>query len=587
MANISDQNTSLRLFTSLKIRINDILGETISFLQDRFKQAKTIFTAASPFGQLLIVFENLSQLIFYYIEDSITELNIYEASRPSSIYSLAAIAGHNPSRAIGATAQVRLVRKLGIPAPANKVILNDLFRLRCEVNGLTYVIELPQDEIRLNLTGPDTPAIFSIKQGIIESQTFTGKGIAMESYQLGYPNNYYIDNFRVNVYVNGEPWTRFDSMLDIPRNAKGYVLKTGITNGLDLYFGNGSFGKIPQAGAQITVEYLVSEGAGGNIKVDDPSQVLFTFAETAFSPIGDEINLNDYFDIYTVSPPSFGVDPEEIALTRLIAPKASKNFALVNVDNYEVLLHKMQMFSTVRVFLDEPYSEISDSTKKEIIEFRKKYGVAPIVPDTRIISLFLVPDVSQMFKSGADYFNLPTSKFSLTAFQKTELLKYIERSGTKMISSEVNILDPVIIRYVINVSVIAFDDIAGDVIKSDISDKIGNYFIKLNRNNRVPKSDLIKIIEEINGVDSVSVTILSELNELAFSNNPARDETQLIGLDEFNDIIMTPTQFPVIRGGWTDRNGNTYQTAISDSALGAINIEIKSVRSIRKRLTLL
>ena len=288
-----------------------------------------------------------------------------------------------------------------------------------------------------------------------------------------------------------------------------------------------------------------------------------------------------------MSPPSFGVDPEELALTRLIAPKASKNFALVNVDNYEVLLHKMQMFSTVRVFLDDPYSAISDSTKKEILAFRKKYGVAPIVPDTRIISLFLVPDVSQMFKSGADYFNLPTSKFSLTAFQKTELLKYIERSGTKMISSEVNILDPVIIKYVINISVIAFDDVAGDVIKSDISDKIGNYFIKLNRQDRVPKSDLIKIIEEINGVDSVSVTILSELNELAFSANPARDETKLIGLDEFNDIVMKPTQFPVIRGGWTDRNGNAYQTAISDSALGAINIEIKPVRAIRKRITLL
>lgn len=558
MANISSQNTSLRLFTSLKIRINDILGESITFLQNRFKQAKTIFTAASPFGQLLIVFENLSQLIFYYIEDSITELNINEATRPSSIYSLASLAGHNPSRAIGATAQIRVVRKPGITPSANKALLNDLFKVTCENNGLTYVIELPQDEIRLNLTGTEPPTVFSLRQGQIETQTFTGKGQALESYQLGYPNNYYIDNFKVKVYVNGEQWTKYESMLDMPRGGKGFIAKTGITNGLDIYFGNGSFGKIPSAGSEIVVEYLVSEGTGGNIIIDNPSQVFFTFAETAFSPIGEEINLNEYFDIYTVSPPSFGVDPEEIALTRLIAPKASKNFALVNVDNYEVLLHKMQMFSTVRVFLDEL--------------------------DARMINLFLVPDVSQMFKTGTDYFNLALSKFTLTQFQKNELLKYIERSGTKMISSEINLLDPVITKYILNVSVIAFDDVSNDVIKSDISDTIGNYFIKLNRNDRVPKSDLIKIVEEVNGVDSVSITILSELNEFAFTAKPNRLETDRVGLDEFNDIIIKTAEFPVIRGGWTDRNGNAYQTGLSDGSLGALNIEIKSKKVVRKKL---
>jgi len=558
MANLSSQNTSLRLFTSLKIRINDILGESITFLQNRFKQAKTIFTAASPFGQLLIVFENLSQLIFYYIEDSITELNINEATRPSSIYSLASLAGHNPSRAIGATAQIRVVRKPGITPPVNKALLNDLFKVTCENNGLTYVIELPQDEIRLNLTGAEPPTVFSLRQGQIETQTFTGKGQALESYQLGFPNNYYIDNFKVKVYVNGEQWTKYESMLDIPRGGKGFIAKTGITNGLDIYFGNGSFGKIPAAGSEIVVEYLVSEGAGGNIIIDNPSQVFFTFAETAFSPIGEEINLNEYFDIYTVSPPSFGVDPEEIALTRLIAPKASKNFALVNVDNYEVLLHKMQMFSTVRVFLDEL--------------------------DARMINLFLVPDVSQMFKTGTDYFNLALSKFTLTQFQKNELLKYIERSGTKMISSEINLLDPVITKYVLNVSVIAFDDVSNDIIKSDIADTIGNYFIKLNRNDRVPKSDLIKIVEGVNGVDSVSITILSELNEVAFTKKPNRLETDRVGLDEFNDIIIKTAEFPVIRGGWKDRNGNVYQTGLSDGSLGALNIEIKSQKVVRKKL---
>lgn len=561
MADLSSQNTSLRLFTSLKIRIGDILSETITFLQDKYKQSRSIFTAASPFGQLLIVFENLSQLIFYYLEDAITELNIYEASRPSSIYSLASIAGHNPSRAIGATAQIRIIRKAGLTAPINKVILNNLFRLTCTNNGLTYVMELPQDEVRLALSGPTTPAIYSIRQGDIESQTVTAKGKPLDSFSIGYPNNFYIDQFRVNVYVNGEQWKKYDSILDIPRNAKGFIIKTGITNGLDLYFGNGSMGRIPEVGSEIIVEYLVSEGAGGNIRIDDPKQVQFVFAETAFSPLGDEVNLNEYFDIVTISPPSFGVDPEEIELTRLIGPKASKNFALVNLDNYEVLLQKMQMFSTVRVFLSET--------------------------DPRMINIFLIPDVTQLFLNASDYFSLPLDRFKMTQFQKNELLKYIERSGTKLISTDILLLDPTLTRYVLNISVIAFDDVENEIIKTDIIDTIGNYFIKLSRNERVPKSDLITVIENVNGVDSISISVVSELNELAFIQNPERDSNNYIGLDEFNDIVMKIDEFPVIRGGWQDRYGNIYQEGISETSLGAVNIEIKPQKTVRKKATLL
>ena len=555
MAGLSNQNTNLRLFTSLRVRLRDILGETIQFLQDKFKQSRSVFTSASPFGQLLIVFENLSQLIFYYIEDSITELNVNEASRVSSIYSLATLSGHNPSRAIGATAQIRIIRKPNIDPPATKVVLNNLFRVRCQNNGLIYAIELTQDEVRLALTGTEPPLLFNIRQGQIESQTFTAKGQAFESLQVGTPNNFYIDNFIVNVYVNGEQWKKYDSLLDIPRGAKGFIAKTGITNGLDIYFGNGSFGKIPTTGATIVVEYLNTDGAAGNLRVDDPRQVIFTFEDTGFSPIGEEITMDDYFSIVTVSPPNFGVDPEDPALTRLIAPKASKNFALVNLDNYEVLLQKMQMFSTIKVFLDQ------DANGN--------------ILDSRMINLFLVPDVTQMFKNGSDYFNLPSDKFKLTQFQKNELLKYIERSGTKMISSDLKITDPIITRYVINVSIIAYEDTATDIIKSDIADAVGNYFIKLTRHDRVPKSDLITAIESIGGVDSVNINFVGEINEAAKISNP--NSTTLIGLDEFNDIVIGLDEFPIIRGGWTDSQGNRYAEGLSETNLGAINIQIKSL----------
>jgi hypothetical protein len=191
-----------------------------------------------------------------------------------------------------------------------------------------------------------------------------------------------------------------------------------------------------------------------------------------------------------------------------------------------------------------------------------------------MINLFLVPDVTQMFKNGTDYFNLPISNFKLTNFQKNELMKYVEKSGTKMISTDLKIVDPKITRYIINLSIIAFDDVSQDIVKSDIADALGKYFIKLKRQDRVPKSDLITVVEAINGVDSVSINMLSELNELYRTANPASET--LVGLDDFNDIIIGLDEFPVVRGGWTDSQGNKYAEGLSDSALGALNISIKA-----------
>ena len=143
-----------------------------------------------------------------------------------------------------------------------------------------------------------------------------------------------------------------------------------------------------------------------------------------------------------------------------------------------------------------------------------------------------------------------------------------------MISSDLKITDPIITRYVINISIIAYDDTAVDIIKSDIADAVGNYFIKLKRHDRVPKSDLITVIESISGVDSVNINFVSELNELLKISNP--NSTELIGLDEFNDIVIGLDEFPVIRGGWTDSQGNQYAEGLSDTNLGAMNIQIKA-----------
>ena len=226
----------------------------------------------------------------------------------------------------------------------------------------------------------------------------------------------------------------------------------------------------------------------------------------------------------------------------------SKSFALVNADHYEVLLRKLKLFSVINVFLD--------------------------AVDNRVLNLFLIPDIRKTFSTGQDYFNADLARFILTDYQKNELLRYIEKSGSKLISTDIKILDPIPSNYVINTSVIVFDDIDTDIIKRDILNALGTFFIQNTRRNRVPKSDLIKIIEGVNGVDSVSVNLVSQKNELAKIANPNAVDT---GLDEFNDIVTIDAELPLIRGGFSDRFGNAYSAGLSEEGLGSVNIQIKSI----------
>tara|TARA_R100000951_G_scaffold2747_2_gene3946 strand:+ start:733 stop:2397 length:1665 start_codon:yes stop_codon:yes gene_type:complete len=543
------KSEDFKVLKSLRVTIEDLLLDTIEYLTNKFNQSKNVFTAASPFGQILIVIENLTQLVFYYIEDSITELNMNEATRLTSIYSLASLAGHNPSRAVSATGEISLIiNDDAEEIPTDLVIIPNLTRLTNINTGLQYILDLPQDEVKFSLNGDDDGVKLNIRQGTIETQTVTARGVELESFSIGSSQNFFIDNFYINVFVNGEKWKRYESLLDIPRNGRGYIAKTGVTSGLDIFFGNTSFGKIPNPGSDVIVEYLVTEGPGGNIRTTDTSQVKFNFIDTGFSLLGEEIELNDYINIATTQAPFFGSNPESSEMTRLIAPNTSKSFALVNPDHYEIVLRKLNLFSLISVYLDEL--------------------------DDRVLNLFLIPNIKKTFSFSQDYYGADLDRFRLSEHQKIEISKYLEKTGSKLISTDIKIIDPVIIKYVINTTIIAFDDVSTDIIKNEIYTSIATYFINNSRRKRIPKSDLIKILEEINGIDSVAITILGDRNETAKALNP---NAILNGLDEFNDIIITKNQLPLIRGGFSDRYGNQYAKGISEDSLGAVNIKIQDI----------
>lgn len=553
----------LNLFKKNRTDIELMIQDTINYTVDQFKQSRTNFTVASAYGQIIFVLENIAQLILFYIEDSITELNINTATRANSVYGLAKLAGHNSTRAISSTGEIGLKLKPGAPlsdVTGGQIVLTNYTKIKCVNNGQNYLISLPTDDIRIPIDGSKEGVAFNIIQGQIETQIFRGSGTALQTFSVNFPQTGMVEHFYVNVYVNGRKWKQYDSLYDIPRNKEAYLVKTGLISGIDIYFGNTNFGLPPELGSEIRVEYLVSNGEAGNLNLTTDDEATWTWDDSGYTIFGDELDLNEIFSIKTVIPPDFGSNPEPLPLTKLIAPKTSRNFVLANPDQYIIFFEKFNQFSIIDAYqLKEDADTLND----------------------KIIYLFLIPDVRKRMKSNENYFNIEESRFLLTDNQKTKILNLIERSGSKIVSTEIVLVDPEVSRFVINVAIIIYDDSNEDAIRRNIEQRLSDYFLTIRRRDRIPRSDLISIIESIDGVDSVNLSLISEIDEretLIVSTNARRSTPpEPPRIDEFGDILIESGELPIIRGGWTDRNGFQYESIVDPDKPSSLNIIVSKI----------
>lgn len=538
-------------FDKAKIQVTELITQSYDYVAKKFEQAGKVFTPSSAYGQILTVLSNLANMIMYFIEDSVTEQNIMTASRPQSIYGLSRLAGHNPTRAIAANGEISFTVKKIPEMQGDQIIIPNFTRIKCSNNDKVYTLNLIDDQIRVNVKNNST-YYAQVIQGQIQVQFFTGTGEQLQSYTVTARGSQLFDNFFLKVYVNGELWKRYDSLYDIPRNGKGFLSKTGITNGIDIYFGNGHFGLMPPIGSEIRVEYLQTSGVAGNLR--EGEDIVFKWIDTGYSITGEEIDLNECLSINMSSIISFGSNPEPTELTRLIAPKTSRSYVLANPENYIVFLEKFNYFSSVDAF-----TTFNDDN----------------IEDDNVIYLFLIPDITKRLKSNENYFTVPLDFFTLTTNEENKVLDLIEQSGSKIVTTIVKIIKPIIKRYVVNISLVIFEGYSQDVIKNDIIERLSQYFLSNRRRDLIPVSDLVKIIENVEGVDSVNVSFISEENERYKAVNP--DGTELYGLDEMGDIIINRNELALIRGGWKDRRGVFYSDGIYSDKPCSVNINIKKV----------
>jgi len=540
-------------FDKSKVQASELYSQIFSYVTEKFSQAGKIFTLASAYGQILSVLTNLASMILFFIEDSVTEQNILTASRTQSIQGLARLAGHNATRAVAASGEISFSVKQIPDIQGDQIIIPNFSRIKCLNNNRTYTLILIDDQVRINLTSKNVYRA-KVVQGEIQVQFFTGTGTPLQSYVAVTKGSVLVDNFFVKVYVNGELWTAYDSIYDIPRNGKGFLVKTGISGGIDIYFGNTNFGMSPPLGSEIRIEYLLTGGESGNLR--EGEDVTFQWTDSGYSITGEEVDLNETMETDMSTLITFGSNPEPTSLTRLIAPKTSRSFVLANPDNYIIFLQKFNYFSVI-----DAYTTFDDD----------------YLDDDNVIYLFLIPDITKRLQNTENYFTVPMRYFKLTPQEEQKVINLIEESGSKIVTTVAKIVQPTIKKYVLNISLIVFEGYSQEVIKNTIISQLSDYFLNMRRRDLIPSSDLVRIIEHVEGVDSVNVNFLCEENEIAKLANPS---SPLIGLDEMGNILIGNNDLPLIRGGWKDRNGIHYSDGLYTDRPSSVNISISRVSKV-------
>jgi hypothetical protein len=561
-----------------KIKAGQVYTQIGDFLNEVYSQRGDVHSTASPFGQILTVMQAFFQMLMLYLEDSLVEQNIVTASKTKSIYGFARITGHNPTRSISSQGTILIKWKPSVvDVNMSYVTLLDKAKLICENNNLPYFIQLGTSTGNIKIAKNDNSLIpLKILQGESESQTKLGTGKPLQSYN--FQSNKPIDNDNVYVTVNGEPFEMVESLYDMTKGDKLCMVKTGLAGGIDLYFGNEDFGYIPPSGSNITVEYIKTDGFAGNV-FGKSNSITFKWVDPLYSNTGEEVDPNEYMFVSLDKPIILGADGEDPQLTKLIAPKMSRSFVLANPENYVSLLSRFN-YSFV-----DAYTTFDDD----------------YIDDDNVVYLFLIPDIARRLSTNTDYFTTNLENFYLDQDEKEGVYKYINQSGQQMISSELEIVDPILTRYVMNIFLRIYDSANIANINNEILNKVTDYLLKVRRRDKVPKSDLIAMIEAVDGVDSVNVTFVSEINELAIKNkyyikretsfdairglqtikeikvNVPRGSDPNLGLDDFGDVKIGLNEMPVFRGGWYDRFGNYYEDGISQTQYSSVNIVIKEV----------
>ena len=538
-------------FNIFQITYSKLTDEINYYLQTLYNKGSITFSSSSPHGHIVNVLKSMYQSLFLQIKIIISSYTLSDNNLTNAniVKSGAITAGHVPTRYISATGILRFKLKMSNNTnfANNQVILSNKMRLRNVTNGLEYAVDLGGRDNFIIDTINNTNFYINIIQGKWEVASFTSDGTKNQSFQVNPPSNLKgIEHFNIEVYVNDEKYETVYGLYDLlDSEYKGVIIRTSFEGGIDIIFGGDGIGYIPPIGSIIQVKYLLSDGDNGNIFRRTSND--FDFIDQAIDGIGNTIDMKNSYDTYIFSDINFGSNGESIEFTKAMLPMVSSNFVLATPTQYAYHIKKLGIFAHVSAYAD----------------------------NNGWVNILAVPNIRLFRNNNEDYFNLSQNAFTLDSTEIKKIDQYLKKGGNIQLTKRYRIIQPKLSYYVMNIFYISYSDVVETTIQTEVANAISDYMLNLKRANTIPKKDIMDIINQLNIFDSFDLNFISKKNEDYHSDiftNPNYVDKGTVGINPLlGDIVFEDNEYPIISGGWYDRNQIYYDKDMSYAGLKTIN----------------
>lgn len=505
--------------------------------------------------------KGIMQNAMFYIEDALTEQNIFTATRQKSVYSLAKISGYEPYYGCTAVGTVigQINANLNLDNKTTKIYIQNYSRLINMMNGLMYLIILPTEYYVIDLAKPIIKHEFKVVQGRLETDQYVAVGMPWETININTNELWDKDYFKV--LVNGVEWEQCASIYDMYEGGQQYVLRTGYEGGIEIMFGNGNYGKILTGGSNIEIRMVKHSGATGNISSSDITS--FRLQSLGYDTIGNSVNVNTYMLFSLQNPICGGTNSDNANFIKSVIGYNSRSLVLASEDNFKLFFRRFSFIGYVNCWSEH---------------------------NSMCITATCLSNKAREVNGIDEYYKLDPNELLLTDSQKEMISETLSNSKKTFAGVTLKFQDPIIRRYAI-ICYVKVDNIYNKETTSiGIKTTLANYFMGLFNNVQfIAKSDLIKrILDENGSIKSIDIDIISELAEQTYANGYYNKyELKLIngeykympvkvmyetnsspGLDDFGNIVLdSKLEIPVLHG-----NFNYYINKTNDKKIGLNNV---------------
>lgn len=256
--------------------------------------------STSDFGVMLVdLWAYMGDVLHFYVDRAAAETFISTATQRESLLAFANLVDYEPVKMRAAEASVELV---STAAFTSTVVIPEYTTFvapaRTDNETTIYFVSTASASMSSSssaLTIPLLEGTAVVDEQPTNTTSISGNvsnGSPNQKFNLRY-NNALVDSVRVSVYegpvdVNGEPtpisYRYVNRLVDVTSYERVFTLNTSADNVMQVVFGNGVNGKIPQSGAAVTTSYIRSSGNSGNIAANR----ITAFATN--TPVGVAIN---------------------------------------------------------------------------------------------------------------------------------------------------------------------------------------------------------------------------------------------------------------------------------------------------------